>query len=45
MELSESRLQRDWRNERLIMAQWGAGWGHTHRLTHAHQIQPFIVYD
>lgn len=32
MELSESQLQRDWRNERLIMAPWGAGWGHRHPL-------------
>ena len=32
MELSESQLRRDCRNERLIMAQWGAGWGHRHPL-------------
>ncbi len=32
MELSESQLQRDWRNERLIMALRGAGWDHRHRL-------------
>lgn len=36
---SESRLQRDWRNERLIMALRGAGWGHRHRLIIANQIR------
>lgn len=42
MEPSASQLQRDCRNERLIMAQWGAGWGHRHRLLIVYQTRPFL---
>lgn len=42
MEFNASRLQRDWRNERLIMALRGAGWGHRHRLIIANQIHLLV---